>query len=80
MLSHAAVRPFQCPHCPYRAALKYNLDAHIRLKHPEEAQSVQRNRDPGFTSGNLTGSVAQGALQQQSCETSDNGNSFIQVE
>ncbi|XP_069170322.1 longitudinals lacking protein, isoforms H/M/V isoform X10 [Procambarus clarkii] len=34
MLSHAAVRPFQCPHCTYRASLKYNLDAHVRLKHP----------------------------------------------
>ncbi|XP_064093111.1 longitudinals lacking protein, isoforms H/M/V-like isoform X13 [Macrobrachium nipponense] len=37
MLSHAAVRPFQCPHCEYRAALKYNLDAHVRLRHPNEA-------------------------------------------
>ncbi|XP_018006783.1 longitudinals lacking protein, isoforms H/M/V isoform X31 [Hyalella azteca] len=29
LLSHTGERPFSCPHCPYRAALKGNLKKHL---------------------------------------------------
>jgi uncharacterized C2H2 Zn-finger protein len=31
---------FQCPHCPHRAKLNWNLQKHIRLKHPYENVSL----------------------------------------
>ncbi|XP_042227451.1 longitudinals lacking protein, isoforms H/M/V-like isoform X3 [Homarus americanus] len=85
MLSHAAVRPFQCPHCPYRAALKYNLDAHVRLKHPVavQLQSQEWEREIIGNSGgrNMSAPVAQlQHMEQQSYEPSDGGSSFIEVE
>jgi uncharacterized Zn-finger protein len=27
---------FQCPHCPHRAKLNWNLQKHIKLKHPQD--------------------------------------------
>lgn len=27
---------FQCPYCPHRAKLNWNLQKHIRLKHPQD--------------------------------------------
>ena len=29
LLSHTGERPFSCPYCPYRAALKGNLKKHV---------------------------------------------------
>ncbi|KAK8750795.1 hypothetical protein OTU49_015005 [Cherax quadricarinatus] len=31
--THTGERPFQCPHCPYRAAHKSNVQRHIRTRH-----------------------------------------------
>ncbi|XP_071515038.1 uncharacterized protein [Panulirus ornatus] len=84
-LSHAAVRPFQCSHCPYRAALKYNLDAHVRLKHPVDARPQPQiwDREVASNSGGAA-SVPQLQFQQlhqqQTCESSDGVSSFIEVE
>ncbi|XP_050728487.1 broad-complex core protein isoforms 1/2/3/4/5-like isoform X26 [Eriocheir sinensis] len=33
MRTHTGVRPFQCPHCPYRANQHPNLTRHIRTRH-----------------------------------------------
>lgn len=70
MLSHTAARPFQCPHCPYRAALKYNLDAHVRVKHPTETIA-----NPGGR-----GAKQEQQRDQQSCDASDGGRIFTGVE
>ncbi|MPC19294.1 Zinc finger Y-chromosomal protein [Portunus trituberculatus] len=70
MLSHTAARPFQCPHCPYRAALKYNLDAHMRLKHLAESLASLGGR----------GAQQEQQRDQQSCDTSDGGRNFTGVE
>ncbi|KAK8752154.1 hypothetical protein OTU49_012327 [Cherax quadricarinatus] len=87
MLSHAAVRPFQCPHCTYRASLKYNLDAHVRLKHPVGARPHPQEWDReslGNVIGGTSAPIAQPQFQQmdhqQSCESSDGGSNFIEVE
>ena len=32
--THTGEKPFQCPVCPYAAALKSNLRRHIKNKHP----------------------------------------------
>ncbi|XP_050686869.1 longitudinals lacking protein, isoforms H/M/V-like isoform X9 [Eriocheir sinensis] len=70
MLSHTAARPFQCPHCPYRAALKYNLDAHVRVKHLTETIA-----NPGGR-----GAKQEQQRDQQSCDASDEGRIFTGVE
>ncbi|XP_064080288.1 protein tramtrack, beta isoform-like isoform X20 [Macrobrachium nipponense] len=31
--THTGVRPFECPHCPYRANQRPNLTRHIRARH-----------------------------------------------
>lgn len=33
LLTHTGERKFACPHCPYRAALKFNLSTHMRNIH-----------------------------------------------
>lgn len=33
MLTHTGERNFQCPYCPHRASLKFNLNRHIRTIH-----------------------------------------------
>lgn len=35
MLTHTGERHYQCPHCPHRASLKFNLSRHIRTVHKE---------------------------------------------
>ncbi|MPC73715.1 Zinc finger protein 536 [Portunus trituberculatus] len=31
--THTGEKPFHCPHCPYRAAHKSNVQRHIRTRH-----------------------------------------------
>ncbi|KAK4309636.1 hypothetical protein Pmani_018747 [Petrolisthes manimaculis] len=33
MRTHTGVRPYHCPHCPYRANQHPNLTRHIRTRH-----------------------------------------------
>lgn len=35
MLTHTGERNFQCPYCPHRAGLKFNLNRHIRTVHKD---------------------------------------------
>ncbi|KAK3881041.1 hypothetical protein Pcinc_014498 [Petrolisthes cinctipes] len=36
MLTHTGERQFQCPYCPHRASLKFNLNRHIRTVHRDQ--------------------------------------------
>ncbi|CAL4092745.1 unnamed protein product, partial [Meganyctiphanes norvegica] len=63
MLSHTTVRPFKCPHCLYRASLKYNLDAHVRLKHNNQLALGNVEENWRFSSSN-TRDITSAGYQQ----------------
>ncbi|KAK7072070.1 hypothetical protein SK128_021100, partial [Halocaridina rubra] len=45
MLTHTGEKTFQCPHCPHRAGLKFNLSRHIRTVHKDMAPATSDSYD-----------------------------------
>lgn len=50
MLVHWGLKPFKCPHCPYRSTQQNNLNRHMKNVHsqiigpmPESEETIQRN-------------------------------------
>lgn len=40
MLTHTGEKNFQCPYCPHRAGLKFNLNRHIRTVHKDQVAAA----------------------------------------
>lgn len=55
MLTHTGERNFQCPYCPHRAGLKFNLNRHIRTVHKDRvaAEAPQLAPAPAEHATNL---------------------------
>lgn len=62
MLTHTGEKPFHCPYCPYKAALKFNLVSHIKNIHKSVPSSncSSSNTGSSITSNSNTSSSGGG--------------------
>ncbi len=55
--THTGEKPYACKQCSYRTAKKYNLDVHLRNKHPSAEEVAEGGKvEEGKEGGTLVGS------------------------
>nr|XP_053631703.1 transcription factor hamlet-like [Cherax quadricarinatus]XP_053631704.1 transcription factor hamlet-like [Cherax quadricarinatus] len=70
-LTHTKEKPFKCPICPHRSALKYNLIRHIRNRHHDLLTSVLQNRPSERDCTEELGMLASHSNQSSSYQESE---------
>ena len=66
MLTHTGEKPFSCPHCPYRASLKFNLVSHVRNIHKIVPPSTSPRHQLSPSSSSSCFSLSPGSFVSQS--------------